>query len=131
MAPLRRSLRLRLSVNKGLVVSLQANLKVVWIQLSIGCLARSGQHRMTALALAEPSPSRAMQGLELLQQGLITVLPRGCETVTVTALPLHSQVIFEVVVSSHFRLPSVLVSSCHDAGTLLAEESSAICLSSL
>lgn len=75
MAPLPRSLRLRLSVNKGLVVSLQANLKVVWIQLSIGCLARSCPLRMTALALAEPSPSRAMQGLELLQQGLITVLP--------------------------------------------------------
>lgn len=41
----------------------------------------------------------------------------------VTSLPLHSKVIFETVVASQFRLPSVLVSSCHDAGTLLAEES--------
>jgi len=56
----------------------------------------------------------------------MAVLHQGCETVTVTAWPLHPQVIFEAVVASHSRLPSVLVSSCHDAGILLAEESSAI-----
>lgn len=70
------SLRLRLSVNQGLVVSFQGSLKMVWIQLSVGCLARSCQHSMTALALTELSPSRAMQGLELLQQGLISLALR-------------------------------------------------------
>lgn len=57
-------------MNKGLGVSLTGNMKIVWIQSPTGCSVRSCQHSMTALALAEPSPSREMQGLEQLQQEL-------------------------------------------------------------
>ncbi|KAM6301554.1 LOW QUALITY PROTEIN: WD repeat-containing protein 93 [Podargus strigoides] len=70
----------------------------------IACSAVSSCSRYLALACEDATITvwdkhLAMQGCKLLQQGLTIILPQGCETVTVTAVSLHPQVIFAAVVA--------------------------------